>query len=346
MARDWERALFERCRRAWDFSARSRRNLAPIPDAASVDLDRAIHEALAVYYFPGMWAWDRAIVRPLTVAALRRSLASQAEQAGSSVGDAVDGAFGASREQGEALLETYFGWASTADRFEPIRVQAEFDVSLPGLDDPDHDLTGPDGTPVRYRGRIDALILDEAGALWLMDHRITSHATPVSELILDDDLLSKAVAWQRDALATRVAGTVYNELQLGASPGPAVADEPPPEGVVRTIAGPFRRTWVPRDEAVLAAAGDIVGRQSLEMTDPEVAVYPSPGPDICPTCPYLTPCTMMFRGVDPEALLATHYAVRSDSEVHAGRLGSVTWSIGRGAAPPRFGRSSGGQPPG
>ena len=342
VARDWERRLFERCRRAWDFGARSRRNLAPIPEDVSLDLDRAIHEALAVYYFPGMWAWDRAIVRPLSREALRLSLSTQSGQPDRRGDGAVDRAAGSVQENGEALLDAYFAWASTNDRFEPIRVQAGFDVSLPAIDDPERDLVGSDGTPVRYRGRIDALILDHTGALWLMNHRITRRSATVSELILDIDLLSKALAWQRDALAARVTGTVYNELVLGASEARAIRDEPLPEGVYRIGDGPFQRTWIRRDQAVLTAAGDVVGRQALQMVDPGVAVYPSPGPDVCPTCPYLAPCTMMFNGLNPEALIATRFAIRSDSEVQPGRLGSVTWSVGRGARPPRFGPSGGG----
>ena len=37
-----ERADFKRCRRAWDFGSRSRRNLEPIEESDSIDGDRAI----------------------------------------------------------------------------------------------------------------------------------------------------------------------------------------------------------------------------------------------------------------------------------------------------------------
>ena|GEM_PF-5437789 len=42
-----------------------------------LDLDRAVRDGLAVYYFPGRWEWDRAVVRPLAFAALEKTLRGQ-----------------------------------------------------------------------------------------------------------------------------------------------------------------------------------------------------------------------------------------------------------------------------
>lgn len=72
-----DRASFRRCRRQWDFAARPRRNLEPL--AARPDLERAVRDTLAVYYFPGMWDWDPSITRPLVVQGLERALAGQPE---------------------------------------------------------------------------------------------------------------------------------------------------------------------------------------------------------------------------------------------------------------------------
>ena len=62
-----DREWFGRCRRAWDLGARARRGL--VPHAAPLEPDGslvvALRAALAVHYFPGMWAWDRTIVEPL-----------------------------------------------------------------------------------------------------------------------------------------------------------------------------------------------------------------------------------------------------------------------------------------
>ena len=62
-----DRASFRRCRRQWDFGAAARQNLEPVRPPAAPDLDRALRDALAVYYYPGMWDWDRAVRLPVAV---------------------------------------------------------------------------------------------------------------------------------------------------------------------------------------------------------------------------------------------------------------------------------------
>ena len=64
-----DRASLRRCRRQWDFGARCRRNLEAAERPAGPDLAAALREALAVYYFPGMWDWQRSITLPLVVEA-------------------------------------------------------------------------------------------------------------------------------------------------------------------------------------------------------------------------------------------------------------------------------------
>jgi hypothetical protein len=72
-----ERASFQRCRRQWDFGSGNRQDLEPLDRPAGPDLDRALRDALAVYYFPGMWDWDRGVRLPLVGQELERALARQ-----------------------------------------------------------------------------------------------------------------------------------------------------------------------------------------------------------------------------------------------------------------------------
>ena len=95
-----DRRWFDRCRRAWDLGARARRNLEPLGHRVD-PLGPALRDALAVYYFPGMWTWPRSIVLPLVTAALDRS--------------------GASRDERD-LVAGFVEWAPTVDRFTPVRV--------------------------------------------------------------------------------------------------------------------------------------------------------------------------------------------------------------------------------
>ncbi len=77
LARPWESRLFRQCRPAWDLGARERQDYEPVEQARVFDLGEALHDALDVYYFPGMWDWNRAIVRPLAVAGLEKSMRRQ-----------------------------------------------------------------------------------------------------------------------------------------------------------------------------------------------------------------------------------------------------------------------------
>ncbi len=75
-----DREMFKRCRRAWDLSSRARQNLEPINPTRLFDFDRAIHDALAVYYFPGMWEWNREIVLPLAIDGFLKSMQKQRDR--------------------------------------------------------------------------------------------------------------------------------------------------------------------------------------------------------------------------------------------------------------------------
>jgi hypothetical protein len=63
--RSSDRATFKQCRRAWDLGSRSRQNYELAQPARAFDFDQAMRDALALYYFPGMWAWNREIVVPM-----------------------------------------------------------------------------------------------------------------------------------------------------------------------------------------------------------------------------------------------------------------------------------------
>ena len=98
----------------------------------------------------------------------------------------------------------------------------------------------------------------------------------------------------------------------------------------------FRRTRITRTRAELEACGRQVAQEALEMTSPDLIVYPSPSLANCAPCPYREPCIALNMGVDPAAILAERYRDRGPEEVEEGRLGGVSWSMNRGARPPRF----------
>jgi len=290
-----DREWFGRCRRAWDLGARARRGL--VSRAATTEphgrLVVALRAALAVHYFPGMWEWDRAIVAPLVRAAYEKAHGP---------GD------------GRALLEGFLGWAQDADRaWTPLRVEADVDVHVPDPVLTDTHLATPAGDAVRYRDRIDLVVVDDDDRYWLGEHRVVRDFAADDELRLDERAALACWAWDEIELATTITGVQYTELRI----------DPPA----------YRRRAVERSDVEKQGAARRLARIALDMIDPDVRVEPDPSWVHCARCAFRAPCIAMNRGDDAEPLLAT-YDVRGPDLLEEGRLGGMSWGMGRGAAPP------------
>jgi hypothetical protein len=352
-----DRTWFKRCRRSWDFGSRLRRNLEPAERRYALDVDRALRDGLAVYYFPGMWEWDRKVVLPLAFAAFEKTMYRQRE--GFELTPADEQQWQQGLAAGQRLLDQYLAWAPSADRFWPVRVETDFDVQIPDPSATDTDLVSPDGRVVRYRGRVDLLLVDEHDAYWIARHRLVDRFTDPELLLLDDEILAACWAWELFYLGMRISGTIHNEVRLdGEPPDPAApvgrprashafaqararhrrmyarAEHVPQEIVVEEGGGMFRRTRIPRSRAALDDLGRRVAAEALEMLDPALTVYPVPTPDHCGACEFRAPCLALNEGLDADALVRANYRSRPPEAPEEGRLGAVTWSMNRGAAPP------------
>ncbi|MGH9040436.1 MAG: hypothetical protein ACRDZ3_09405 [Acidimicrobiia bacterium] len=362
--RPWDRNWYRTCRRAWDFGSRTRRNLEPAKPAFSVDVDRALRDALAVYYFPGMWEWDRSVVLPLTNQALERAMRQQRDPYPELTPE-QNAEWEAGLETGRTLLGHYLEWAPAVDRFWPVRVETDFDVQVPDWRSPGDDLVVPGRQDaIRYQGRVDMLVVDEHDAYWMVRHRLASDGFSDHDLlVLDDELVAAAWAWEIFYLGMTVAGTIHNEMVPEATPpDPAdpvrrprashafararaghrrmyvQAEQMPSEVMVEEGGGMFRRTRIPRSRTELANLGRHLGQETLEMSSPEVVPYPTPGAH-CRGCDYRRPCLALQEGDDAEPVLAEGYRTRPEEVPEEGRLGGVTWSMNRGAAPPAHWRN-------
>jgi hypothetical protein len=150
-----ELETFRRCPRAWDIGSRNRQNYVPIVPREVFDLDRAIRDALAVYYFPAMDDWDRKIVRPLAPHAFRRKVDEQ--RASYEALPSLRAADVALRTRysalGERFLEHHFAWCATVDDFESVLCDHELRAPVPDPSVAGGDLVAPDGRALRYVSR-------------------------------------------------------------------------------------------------------------------------------------------------------------------------------------------------
>jgi hypothetical protein len=333
MIRPWERTLFKRCRRAWDLGARERQNYEPAKPIRVFDFDEAIHDALDVYYFPGMWDWGREIVRPLAVEgflkSMRRQRAAYAEH--SDLSAAQEEEWDEHVDLGKEMLERYFVWASEADRFVPVQVAAQFDVVIPDPRSPDDGLVTPDGRAIRYRVRIDLVVMDEHELYWLVEHRVVgSPWYDLDQLLIDEQSLSRSWSWELGFLA-KIEGTIHNELRKGV---PSEHATPADEIVTQVIQGPsglikqqenafFRRTQIPRSEYEFEQHRVHAALEVIDMVDPQLSLYPNPSIQNCSSCVYRQPCMAMSYGSDVHSVLEASYQKRTSEDFELGRLGSV-----------------------
>jgi hypothetical protein len=350
-----------------DFGVRERQNLEPVEAATGPDLDLAVRDALAVYYFPGMWDWPRPVVLPLVLQGFARSVGRQSGAGGQAAA--------------EAMLRRYFDWAPGVDRFSPVRVECAFEVNLPDPAGGGRELVLDDGRPIRYQWRVDLLAGDAHDRYWVVSHRVVDRFGAADDLLLDEELVAACWAMERFYPGMRIAGTIHNEIRRANLP--VGMDEPPPKAAPRIslrrrrsrrrqrglpqheasgggrslpyarrgiVPGPpdpavmssqgdreFRRTRILRDPAEVAAMGARLAAEALDMVDPGLRLYPHPAPEQGGSCQFVAPCLTLERGGDVRAALETAYRDRGPERVEPGRLGSATWGTGRGAAPPRLG---------
>lgn len=362
-----EREWFRRCRRSWDFGSPNRHNLERREPGADADLVAAVRQAMAVWYFPGMWEWPRPVVQPRALQAFDEAVAGRPASK-----DAIDTA--------RAMLERYFVWAPTVDAFAPVRIEADFEAGIPNSAAPGTELVDAGGRPIRYHDRVQLLIVDASDVYWVVEHRLVEGgwADP-DELRLAERPVAAAWGWEQFYLGIEFAGTVHNELLLappepdaGRVPGDPAAARPlarrprsrdwarsragrssgapaggDPTAAAATAAvevqedpgGWFRRTWIRRTRTEVDSVGERLSAEAREMLTPSLALYPSPTPEHCGRCHYRTPCLAMNEGGDVEAVLAAAYRLRDAGGPAEGRLGGGTWSMNRGAAPPPQWRS-------
>jgi hypothetical protein len=346
-----ERARFKRCRRQWDFASPHRRGLEPdgvVEDAFAA----AVKDALAVYYYPGTWDWEHGLKQSLVHKALERSL----DDAGGTD----------TRSAAIALLDCYDAWACTVDDFAPVKIGQDVQGLVPDPYEPERGLLTPDGSGVIYACRVDLLAVDAADQYWVVRHQIVDDWQDPQSLIRDEEAVAACWAWERDYMSMQIAGTVHNEVRIGAPlefpdvktdvtrRGQTVAQHEP-SGGGRSIpqhrrmsalqsqttsairfdqrtAGVLRRTRIRRRRDEIDAIGIQIAAEAGDMAM-EPVIYPNPAAH-CAVCDFNAPCLALFEGDDPEPVLADRFRPRSAAGQPKPRLGQATWGFGRGGAPP------------
>lgn len=376
-----ERLSFRGCRRRhhWLFVDRWYPQTTPKP----LEFGSAFHKAMETWYDPDMWGKDAETRETLALLAFKNMCIEQknhyVQLNNGQIDPELDQDFKERVALGEGMLRYHCskvspkldGW-----RLKPIKVEIEFEVPIcnpegrvvwckcnqcwklfmthfkADPEDTSQKVSWP-GLPVTYGGRIDCLMEDEHGRLWIVDWKTAARLSGQEEgdapdefILLDDQITS--YCWALWVLGLDIAGFIHHEIKK------AFPIEPEPNKVQRkgcwysvsksqntsydiyleTIGegdpqglaagaydnflewlkdeGPrfFSRKQVLRTPTELANAGYNIWLEAMDIIDPALRVYPSPGRFACTFCAYRQPCLGTNRDEDVEYMFLSNYEKR------------------------------------
>lgn len=356
---------FKKCRRRWDMLSDLRMGRKPIEAPRPLDFGQAFHAGMAVFYDPKTWAMTLDERRPIMVAAavtaFKNTLKGQKQRYlrlmnAEALEDDAQTEYLEDLKLGEDMLAHYFDYVAShgLDDFEPLAVELGFEVALYGPDQvakrfrrvhQEALAEGYSGAMIVYRGRVDALVKDTHGRVWVVDWKTTVRLEPMANLELDEQLGSYNWALELQ-LGIKIAGNIYAEIYKGAPAPPArlknarlgrifstsktqttsydlmmasleEAHEPVElyedyltflkhEGLQYV-----RRTETARNRHELAEMDRRILNEAADMLRDDLYIYPSPdlyatGAFSCRSCPVKAVCIGMNDGSDWEDILNTY----------------------------------------
>jgi hypothetical protein len=205
-----------------------------------------------------------------------------------------------------------------------------------------------DGLPVTYGGRIDAIFEGVDGRYWVVDWKTAAQlAGDREEFLLIDDQITR-YCWALWSIGIRIAGFVYHEQKKGFPEEPepmtrrrlgcmysvSKSQDTNYDIYKRTVeendngayvmgvydeyldwlkenGGVFhQRMTVHRNETELKQAAKNIYLEALDMTNPNLAIYPNAGRFGCNTCAFRQPCIGENQGEDFLYTLSTMFDKR------------------------------------
>lgn len=203
------------------------------------------------------------------------------------------------------------------------------------------------GLPVVYAGRLDMLAVDGDGGYWIFDWKTTRSIAENYEFLYLDDQIGSYV-WALDQIGIPVRGFVYHEQRKGYPQPPAKNkvrrlgcifsknknQDTNYEMYLKTIMAEdreayeeglyddmldflkaegityFARHQIHKSPTELVNIGRNIGMEALDMINPDLLVYPSPGRFGCNFCAFREPCISKNDGSDYQYTLDTMFEIK------------------------------------
>lgn len=355
-----DRKTFKECRELWNFNSKIRLNYEPAIEPQYFKFGTAIHGALEVYYNPETW---HMLSNPTAAPAIKALATARFNELYPKPVTYNDDQgleeWHAELDLGQEMLAYYYSEAPKLDQFKPVHTELEFEVPII-VPQADYDKlrrpftcdsrTGAllradedspsNFVPVVYQGRIDLIVEDYYGKLWLWDHKTAGKFDNITWLDLDEQVISYAWAVQH-MLGIEVAGVIYSQLRKSVPKAPKVlksgklsvdkqqettysiykksldnlglpvaeyADHL--EWLRQNEKQYIRRIQIQHTQAEYEVLGRRIALEAMDMLgDP--SIYPNPGPMHCNRCTFFTPCLEKQANGDWEWLLDDLYVNRA-----------------------------------
>lgn len=206
-----DRRIYKQCREKWDFSSNIRYNRESVKPVENLWLGSGFHEGAGAYYDPDT-------PRKLSVAIDMFDLYCDEWKKTVELTDELATWLLEMRTLGHAMLKNYVDFAKTNDAFDVIWVEREFHVPL--YDAEGTWIQSNDGRYIVYSFRVDALVIDKHGRLWVLEHKTTAQFFSNTDWLMMDDQPGSYL-WCLHRLAdedsavfgqpiTRIEGVIYN----------------------------------------------------------------------------------------------------------------------------------------
>ena len=328
-----DRGSFKACRRKWDLGSKLRQNYEPVAPAKPLEFGTAIHAGFEEYYDP-LW-WTKTTWQERSASAIGAFKAQCERQKLRRLTVSGDESLSLEEEEdfaerlllGVEMFKNYGQYYADKDMFTPLYTELEFEVPI-------------EGTDHVYQGRIDLVIEDAYGEYWIVDHKTRGSFGGTDHYTLDEQATSYAWALEH-MLKIPIAGVMFNEVLKAYPKKPEplarggfsqskqqrttyelyyqtlVENNEPAHKYAEFLeflkakGNPFfRRIQIHKSPLELANQGEQIRLEALDMANPDIPIYPSPGMFNCMGCAFSAPCMAINDGADIEWIMETSYRKR------------------------------------
>jgi hypothetical protein len=347
---------FKGCRERWNWLSDLRQGWKPEETPTPFYFGSAFHKGEEVYYDPKTWelvladGLKREAVIMNAVQAFRDHMNETKKRylrvtKREVLDDDWREKFEEHMDLGQGMMYHYFEWVYKRDLdagLTPLGV--EYDFVVPVYDTYKEQLEycpNSFGIILVFRGRLDMLVQDADGRIWILDHKTTARMPDNLRFLEMDEQMGSYIMGYSLMTGTRIAGAIYNEILKG-------YPVPPAQNKVQRLGRWFsvaqnaytshdiylktiteagepielyedhlewlknygtvyvRRTPIYRNTQELMNIRLRIKNETADMiNDPRI--YPHPGRWSCDNCPTAAPCLAKMEGQDYEWILQQNF---------------------------------------